>query len=217
MPATRIIPPSQLDTAIDILREGGLVVFPTDTVYGVAALARDAAAVAAIYRAKQRPSNMPIPVMVGDPMAVSEIAIPAPGFRELADAFWPGPLTIILPRRATLPDIVTAGGDTVALRIPDHPLVLALLRVLNEPLAVTSANRSGHPPALTADEARVQLDGRVEAIIDGGPAPGGLPSTIIDLTRTPPQILRRGPVTEAQIRAILANNQPNQSEIHISQ
>ena len=217
MPATRIIPPSQLDTAIDILREGGLVVFPTDTVYGVAALARDAAAVAAIYRAKQRPSNMPIPVMVGDPMAVSEIAIPAPGFRELADAFWPGPLTIILPRRATLPDIVTAGGDTVALRIPDHPLVLALLRVLNEPLAVTSANRSGHPPALTADDARVQLDGRVEAIIDGGPAPGGLPSTIIDLTRTPPQILRRGPVTEAQIRAILANNQPNQSEIHISQ
>jgi len=217
MPATRIIPPSQLDTAIDILREGGLVVFPTDTVYGVAALARDAAAVAAIYRAKQRPSNMPIPVMVGDPMAVSEIAIPAPGFRDLADAFWPGPLTIILPRRATLPDIVTAGGDTVALRIPDHPLVLALLRVLNEPLAVTSANRSGHPPALTADDARVQLDGRVEAIIDGGPAPGGLPSTIIDLTRTPPQILRRGPVTEAQIRAILANNQPNQSEIHISQ
>jgi L-threonylcarbamoyladenylate synthase len=217
MPATRIIPPSQLDTAIDILREGGLVVFPTDTVYGVAALARDAAAVAAIYRAKQRPSNMPIPVMVGDPMAVSEIAIPAPGFRELADAFWPGPLTIILPRRATLPDIVTAGGDTVALRVPDHPLVLALLRVLNEPLAVTSANRSGHPPALTADDARVQLDGRVEAIIDGGPAPGGLPSTIIDLTRTPPQILRRGPVTEAQIRAILANNQPNQSEIHISQ
>jgi len=217
MPATRIIPPSQLDTAIDILREGGLVVFPTDTVYGVAALARDAAAVAAIYRAKQRPSNMPIPVMVGDPMAVSEIAIPAPGFRELADAFWPGPLTIILPRRATLPDIVTAGGDTVALRIPDHPLVLALLRILNEPLAVTSANRSGHPPALTADDARVQLDGRVEAIIDGGPAPGGLPSTIIDLTRTPPQILRRGPVTEAQIRAILANNQPNQSEIHISQ
>lgn len=217
MPATRIIPPSQLDTAIDILREGGLVVFPTDTVYGVAALARDAAAVAAIYRAKQRPSNMPIPVMVGDPMAVSEIAIPAPGFRDLADAFWPGPLTIILPRRATLPDIVTAGGDTVALRVPDHPLVLALLRVLNEPLAVTSANRSGHPPALTADDARVQLDGRVEAIIDGGPAPGGLPSTIIDLTRTPPQILRRGPVTEAQIRAILANNQPNQSEIHISQ
>ena len=217
MPATRIIPPSQLDTAIDILREGGLVVFPTDTVYGVAALARDAAAVAAIYRAKQRPSNMPIPVMVGDPMAVSEIAIPAPGFRDLADAFWPGPLTIILPRRATLPDIVTAGGDTVALRIPDHPLVLALLRILNEPLAVTSANRSGHPPALTADDARVQLDGRVEAIIDGGPAPGGLPSTIIDLTRTPPQILRRGPVTEAQIRAILANNQPNQSEIHISQ
>ena len=217
MPATRIIPPSQLDTAIDILREGGLVVFPTDTVYGVAALARDAAAVAAIYRAKQRPSNMPIPVMVGDPMAVSEIAIPAPGFRELADAFWPGPLTIILPRRATLPDIVTAGGDTVALRVPDHPLVLALLRVLNEPLAVTSANRSGHPPALTADDARVQLDGRVEAIIDGGPAPGGLPSTIIDLTRTPPQILRRGPVTEAQIQAILANNQPNQSEIHISQ
>jgi L-threonylcarbamoyladenylate synthase len=204
MIVTRYLAPDQLDVAADILRGGGLVVFPTDTVYGVAALARNAGAVADIFRAKQRPADMPIPVMVSEPDRINEIARPLPGFRELAAAFWPGPLTIILPRRPVLPDIVTSGGDTVALRIPDHPLTLALLRRIDEPLAVTSANLSGHPPALTAQQARAQLDGRVAAIIDGGAAPGGLPSTIVDLTQSPPQILRHGPVTEAQIRDILA-------------
>jgi L-threonylcarbamoyladenylate synthase len=124
----------------------------------------------------------------------------------LTDAFWPGPLTIILPKRETLPAIVTAGGDTVALRIPDHPVALELLRLVDAPLAVTSANLSGQPPARTAQEARTQLDGRVDAIVDGGVAPGGEPSTLLDLTRSPCVILRRGPVTEARIRAVLASD-----------
>ncbi len=184
------------------LRRGGLVVFPTDTVYGVAALARNANAVAAIYAAKQRPPEFPIPVMVAEPSGVGDVARILPGFRELTEAFWPGPLTIILPKRDVLPAIVTAGGDTVALRIPDHPLALALLRLVDEPLAVTSANLSGHPPARTAQEARAQLGGRVDAIVDSEPAPGGEPSTILDLTLSPPAILRSGPVSEAQIWAM---------------
>ena len=206
MITTRILATDQLDIAADILHRGGLVVFPTDTVYGVAALARNAGAVAAIYRAKQRPATLPIPVMVAEPGQVQEVAWLLPGFRELTGLFWPGPLTIILPKREPLPAIVTAGGDTVALRIPDHPLALELLRRVDAPLAVTSANLSGQPPARTAQEARAQLDGRVDAIVDGGVAPGGEPSTLLDLTCSPSAILRRGPVTEAQIRAVLAND-----------
>jgi L-threonylcarbamoyladenylate synthase len=117
----------------------------------------------------------------------------------LRGTFWPGPLTIILPKTSALPDIVTAGGDTVGLRIPDHPLALELLRLVAAPLAVTSANRSGQPPARTATDARAQLDGRVSLIVDGGPAPGGQPSTVLDLMAEPPRILRPGPITAAAI------------------
>lgn len=180
------------------------MVFPTDTVYGMATLACDKAAVGKLYVAKNRPPRRPIPVMVAEPDQVMEIARPSPIFWKLVKAFWPGPLTIILPKRKALPGIVTAGGDTVALRIPDHPLTLALLRLVDAPLAVTSANLSDHPPARTAQEARTQLDGRVDAIIDGGPAPGDLPSTIIDLTLSPPRILRVGPVSESQLQAYLS-------------
>ena len=200
---TRLLLSEQLDEAATALRRGGLVVFPTDTVYGVAALARNADAVAAIYAAKQRPPELPIPVMVAEPGGVEDVARILPAFRELAETFWPGPLTIILPKTDVLPAIVTADGDTVALRIPDHPLALALLRLVDEPLAVTSANLSGRPPARTAQEARAQLAGRVDVIVDGGPAPGGEPSTILDLTLDPPAILRSGPISEAQIRAAL--------------
>lgn len=200
---TRLLQPEQLEVAIRVLENGGLVVFPTDTVYGVGALAEDAHAVARIYAAKNRPRHLAIPVMVAEPNRVTAVARPLPGFGSLAHAFWPGPLTIILPKTDALPPMVTAGGDTVALRIPDHPLALALLRTIDRPLAVTSANLSGQPPALVAKDAWAQLHGRVEAIIDGGRAPGGQPSTIIDLTQTPPRILRAGPLTTEDIRSIL--------------
>ncbi len=197
---TLLLSPDQLARAASVLRDGGVVVFPTDTVYGVAALACDDAAVGRLFVAKNRPARRPIPVMVAEPEQAMTVAYPSPGFWDLIDAFWPGPLTIILPKRDVLPAIVTAGGDTVALRIPDHPLTLALLRLVDAPLAVTSANLSDHPPARTAQEARAQLDGRVDAIVDGGPAPGGQPSTIIDLTLSPPKILRVGPISPAQLQ-----------------
>ncbi len=199
----RLLRPDQLDDAVALLREGALVSFPTDTVYGVAALAWDADAVARLYEAKARPFSKAIPVMVAEPEAVPAMAHPTAAFWRLAAAFWPGPLTMILPKTDLLPAVVTAGGDTVALRIPDHPLALALLRQVAAPLAVTSANLSGHPPARTAAEALAQLGDRIAAVLDGGLAPGGQPSTILDLTQSPPRILRAGPIPLDAIRRVL--------------
>ncbi len=200
---TRLWQSHQWKDAVHILLDGGLVVFPTDTVYGVAASALQPDAVARLYEAKARPRTMAMPVMVAEPEQVTEVAQLLPGFWALAQAFWPGPLTLILPKTPLLPPIVTAGGNTVALRIPDHPLVLQMLAAARIPLAVTSANRSGQPPARTAQEAWKQLNGRVDVILDGGPAPGGQPSTILDLTQTPPRILREGPISRSDIKRVL--------------
>lgn len=200
---TTLISLSDLNLAVQALSESWLVAFPTETVYGLAALAQDEAAVQALYRAKSRPADMAMPVMVATPELVPAIALPRPSFWTLTEHFWPGPLTIILTKTAELPDIVTAGGDTVGLRIPDHPLALELLRLTNAPLAVTSANRSGWPPARTAHQARTQLEGRVQYVIDGGLAPGGHPSTILDLTQEPPRILRHGPIASGDIARVL--------------
>ncbi len=196
---TSCISPNDIHLAIRALRSGQLVVFPTDTVYGVAALAQDEAAVRALYQAKSRPDHMAIPIMVASSGLVPTIALLQPGFWALSERFWPGPLTIILLKTAAMPGIVTAGGDTVGLRIPDHPLALELLRLVDAPLAVTSANRSGQAPARTAAEAREQLGGRVHIIVDGGLAPGGQPSTVVDLTSVPPRIIRPGPIRSSAI------------------
>jgi len=205
MMTTSCISPDDLYLAIRALHSGQLVVFPTDTVYGVAALAQDEAAVRLLYQAKSRPDHMALPVMVASPDLIPAIALPQPVFWTLAARFWPGPLTIILSKTPSLPGIVTAGGDTVGLRIPDHPLVLDLLRLVDAPLAVTSANRSGQAPARTATEAREQLDGRVSIIVDGGPTPGSQPSTVLDLTSAPPRILRPGPITASAIATVITN------------
>ena len=143
----QLLSDSQISLAAATLREGGLAVFPTDTVYGVAALARDEDAVARLFAAKGRDFRVALPVMVATVAGVNEVARVLPGFVELAEAFWPGPLTLVLPKLPVIPDLVTGGGDTVGLRIPDHPLALELLRLVDAPLAVTSANRSGHAPA----------------------------------------------------------------------
>lgn len=188
--------PQSIRLAADWLRRGEVIALPTDTVYGVGALALDAPAVAKIYRVKDRPPDKAIPVFVG---SVAELSLVCGEFSAdvlpLLNKYWPGGLTVVLPASPTLPEIVTGGGHTIAVRIPDHPVVMALLAEVKQPLAVTSANLSGLPTPATAPEILRQLEGRLPLILDDGPSPGGIPSTILDLTQSPPQILRQGAVT----------------------
>lgn len=191
---TRIVSPADLDLIVQSLYEKRLVVFPTDTVYGIACLAESEEAVRGLYEAKGRDFRAALPVMVASTALIEQVARPIPGLDRLAEWFWPGPLTIVLPKQPWLSSLVTAGGDTVGVRIPDHPLALDILRRIDCPLAVSSANRSGQPPARSAAEALAQLNGRVDLVLEGGEAPGGQASTVLDLTASPPAVLREGPV-----------------------
>lgn len=203
---TRLLRSSSADdvaTAAQLLRRGGLVAFPTDTVYGLGTSVGDAQAVADIFVAKERSPDKAIPVLMAGLNGAEGLAVDLPDeFSTLAALFWPGPLTLVVTASRSLPEIVTASTGTVALRVPDHPVALALLRSAG-PLAVSSANRSGWESPVTADEVLAQLDGRIDAVLDGGRCPGGLPSTVIDLTQTPFQVLRRGPIDESEIRTAL--------------
>lgn len=190
--------------AAKVLQQGGLVAFPTDTVYGVGALAWDEQAVGGLYRAKQRPLDKAIPLLLESTEALVEVAGPVPmEARRLADRFWPGPLTLVVPRSSRVPDLVTAGGDNVALRVPDHPVALALLGAVGSPLAATSANLSGQAAPLTAQDVVGQLGGRIDLILDGGPCPGGVPSTVALVSPQGVQILRRGPLNQDVLSAVL--------------
>ncbi len=184
-----------LTKAAQTLRAGGLVAFPTDTVYGVGAVVFDEQAVERLYVAKIRDRNKAIPVLLANVRDLDRIAkgVP-PAAWQLAGAFWPGPLSIVLERSALVPDAVTAGGPTVAVRVPDHPLALALIERAGAPLATTSANLSGQPSSVTADEVEAALGDAVDLILDGGRCPGGVASTVIDLTVDPPRIVRPGPI-----------------------
>lgn len=206
-PSTLLLDAAQPDAllhAADLLRAGGLVAFPTDTVYGLGALVWNAASVAHIYWAKDRPPEKAIPVLLA---GLDEIRLladePSPDVTALARRFWPGPLTLVIPCGAHVPEIVTAGTQTVAVRVPNHPVALRLLALVGQPLAVTSANRSGNASPQTAQQVIQQLAGRVDAVVDGGVCPGGVPSTVLDLTTSPPHILRAGPVTIEQVLEIL--------------
>ena len=190
--------------AAALLRAGELVAFPTDTVYGVGAIVWDAAAVGKLYTAKLRALDKAIPVLLADPADVALVArdLP-PAALRIAAHFWPGPLTLVVPRADLVPDEVTAGGDTVAVRVPDHDLARALIRAAGAPLATTSANLSGQASPVTAQEVAVQLGERITEILDGGRCPGGVPSTILDLTQPQPRVLRPGPISLEQILGIL--------------
>lgn len=183
--------------AAGCLRRGLPVVFPTDTVYGVGVLPFDAMAIERLYAAKGRPAEKGIPVLLADAADVAQVAgdIP-PAAAALLARFWPGALTLIVPRRAELPANLSP-DDTVAVRVPDHPVARALIRAAGGAVAATSANVSGRPAARSADEAMAGLAGRVAAILDDGPSPGGRASTIVDCTVNPPLILRPGPLTAA--------------------
>ncbi|MEA4895042.1 MAG: L-threonylcarbamoyladenylate synthase [Oscillospiraceae bacterium] len=188
------------DEAARILREGGLVAVPTETVYGLAANGFLAEAVSKIYEVKGRPENKPLSLMVKGAEAIEGLCedVPRAAF-ILADVFWPGPLTIVLRSKSSVPDIVRAGGDTVGLRCPDHPKLRELLRAVDFPLAAPSANPSGEKSPVTAEEVRRYFNGKIEGIIDGGECTLGRESTIVDLSKTPYTILRQGAVTTEDV------------------
>lgn len=188
--------------ALEILKSGGLVAFPTDTVYGVGALAFNSEAVKSIYTAKDRPIEKAIPVLVGEIMDTVKVTRDFPRTaRILASRFWPGPLTCILPKKPTLPEAVSA-TSTVGVRIPDHAVARILLRSAG-PMAVTSANISNQPSPTTAEEVFAQLDGRIPLIIDGGRTPGGISSTVVDCSTPELKIIREGPLSLQELLAVL--------------
>ena len=205
MTETRLIPatqPDAIEQALRILRAGGLAAFPTDTVYGLGALAFDGPAVESIYAAKDRPVEKAIPILIADADDLDKVAVDIPPMaRILAARFWPGPLTLVVPKQPTLPAAVSATA-TVAVRIPDHPVARALLRAAG-PMAVTSANLSGQPSPVEAEEVMRQLNGRIPLVLDGGVTPGGIPSTLVDCLGAEPVLLREGPLTKEQILAVL--------------
>jgi L-threonylcarbamoyladenylate synthase len=204
---TRVMPaddPEAIHLARRRLRSGESVAFPTDTVYGVGAHAFRPEAVAALYTVKDRPTSKAIPILVARVEDVARVARQVPAIAwELAERFWPGGLTLVLPRAEKVSPIVTAGGDTVAVRCPDHPIPLTLMSSVGAPLAATSANLSGQPSPTSARQVVEQLGGRVPLIIDGGECPGGVPSAVVDLSASPPRLLRAGAIPAGELRVLL--------------
>lgn len=194
-----------ISRAYQILQMGGLVAFPTDTVYGVGALAFDGKAVESIYAAKDRPAEKAIPILIGDPGDLEKVGTDIPRTaHKLASRFWPGPLTLLVPKRLDLPESVSA-TSTVGVRVPDHEVARSLLRLAG-PMAVTSANISGAQSPATAQEVYEQLGGRIALIIDGGRTPGGVPSTLVDCTVPELKILREGPISEKELHVALGDS-----------
>ncbi|MFL5613432.1 MAG: L-threonylcarbamoyladenylate synthase [Gemmatimonadaceae bacterium] len=193
-----------IDEAAAILRRGGLVAFPTETVYGLGAHALDAAAVAGIFAAKGRPSYNPLIVHVLDESAARALAIEWPEIASrLARAFWPGPLTLVLRKQDIVPDNVTAGLGSVALRVPSHPVALALLRAADVPVAAPSANRSTELSPTTAQHVARSLGDRVDLVLDGGPTTVGIESTVVDLRGPRPMILRPGLIGARELEPVV--------------
>ena len=204
----RMLPPdgAGVDTAVSVLRSGGLVAIPTETVYGLAADGLNPVAVAKIFAAKGRPSTNPLILHVASiedawPLWSETLSTTVRGRIEIAAKLWPGPLTIVASRSSAVPDVVTAGGPTVAVRVPDHPVTLAVLRRLPFPLAAPSANRSNYISPTTADHVMDGLSDRIDAVLDGGPCDVGLESAVLDVgdDDRPPRVLRPGAVTADEL------------------
>ena len=199
---TQLLAPAQLNLAAQLLREHQLVAFPTDTIYGLGTLAFDGSTVLKLYVAKERPPEKAIPILIADIADLDRVAIDVPPIaHRLMENFWPGALTIVVPKQPDIP-IEVSTTNTVAVRMPDLDLARELMRFTG-PLAVTSANRSAGPNPRTAQEVLDQLAGRIDAIVDGGQTPGGVPSTVVDCTQATPIILREGAWAD-QVRAFLA-------------
>jgi len=194
--------PQAIAWALVVLRRGGLVAFPTDTVYGIGALAFNNSAVRSIYTAKDRPVEKAIPVLFADPADLAKVTLEvSDAAARLAAHFWPGPLTLVVVKHPDLPESVSTTA-TVGVRVPDHPVARVLLRATG-PMAVTSANLSGQPSPSTVKEVFAQLGGRIALIIDGGRTPGGVPSTVVDCVEAEPRVLREGPISKDEIQTFL--------------
>jgi L-threonylcarbamoyladenylate synthase len=198
--------PQDIARAAEILRNGGSVAFPTETVYGLGANALDANAVAGIFTAKERPGWDPIIVHISDRAMLNQVAIVPPEAEPLIAAFWPGPLTLLLPRTEKIPDNITAGRPLVGVRMPAHPIALALIEATGLPIAAPSANRFGHTSPTTAQHVLEDLDHRIDAVLDGGPTTVGVESTVIGLNTAPNQpiaLYRPGAITAAMLEPIV--------------
>ena len=192
-----------LEQILSFLREGGVIAFPTDTSYGLGADPFNDAAVRQIFAIKGRPETKPILLLVNSMEMAGRVAALSDRATALAERFWPGPLTMILPARENVPSVVTAGTGTVGIRWGDAPFAQRLIGAFDRPITATSANRAGMPSTITASEVRKQLGDSIEMIIDGGTLPSRGGSTLLDLTAIPARLLREGPIAEAELGDVL--------------
>ena len=193
------------ETCATAISDGGLIVMPTDTVYGIAADPFNEDAILSIFEAKGRPQDMPIPVLIASTADVARVAdaeLP-PEAAQLFDRFWPGALTVIVPRSERLPAVISAGGDTIGLRLPDDEAARAIIARCGGALATTSANFTTQPPAREISELAPELLAHVAVVVDAGPCPGGTASTVLNLTLDPPKVLREGPISRADLQEVL--------------
>ncbi|QDE93981.1 threonylcarbamoyl-AMP synthase [Myxococcus xanthus] len=214
-----MIAPESLERAVELLRHGGVVALPTETVYGLSANAEDELAVRRVFAIKGRPATHPLIVHIPGAEHLNTWAREVPeAARKLAEAFWPGPLTLVLPRTARATDAVTGGQDTVALRVPNHPVALAVLQKLGGGLAAPSANRFGKVSPTTAEHVREDLGGDVDLVLDGGPCTVGVESTIVDLSSNKPAILRPGGLAAEDVERVLGRKVPvrTSSKVRVS-
>ena len=193
----------KIERAIFLLRDGGIIAYPTDTVYGVGACFDNLTAVKRVYQVKNRPMHIPFPLLLSDVSWIEKITSSIPDVAyQLINSFLPGGLTLVLKKADSISHILSAGKDTIAVRIPDHPVTIALINGIEKPLIGTSANVSGKPSALTASDVYNQLGNKIDYILDGGKCPGGKESSIVDVTGNIPVLLREGVISKEQIEKV---------------
>jgi L-threonylcarbamoyladenylate synthase len=195
-----------IEEAASVIRNGGLVIFPTETVYGLAANALDTNAVRRVFDAKRRPLTAPLPIQVGDKTLLAEVTDELSDVAlSLAERYMPGPITLVVSKGPGVSDLVSSGGKTVGVRIPDDPVALALLRAVGGPIVATSANLSEQNAPTSADEAIRQIGDWVDIVLDAGPCKHGVASTVIDTTVSPPRIVRQGAISGEEIRKVIGD------------
>lgn len=202
--------PNSRSIASILLREGGVIAYPTDTVYGLGASVFNYSSVSTLFVIKARSRDQAVPVLIASESQLAEVATNVSEEAwKLAKAFWPGKLTLVMKRHPDLPSLITGGGDTVGVRLPDHPCPQALIQALGTPITGTSANRHNGQEPISAQEVQKQLGNRLSLILDGGPSPSNLPSSIIDTTQSPARVLRLGALSMAELQQVCDVIDPN--------